>query len=63
MTFRRRLKLSAKQRIEMWSRWKAGQSLHAIGRAAFFCRSNKQLPILEWEPHAENLTLQKLLDW
>jgi IS30 family transposase len=33
MTFRRRLKLSAKQRIEMWSRWKAGQSLHAIGRA------------------------------
>ena len=33
MTFRRRWKLSAKQRIEMWSRWKAGQSLHAIGRA------------------------------
>jgi hypothetical protein len=24
---------SASQRIEMWGRWKAGQSLHAIGRA------------------------------
>jgi Helix-turn-helix domain len=33
MTFRRRRKLSANQRIDMWSRWKAGQSLHAIGRA------------------------------
>ncbi|HEY6306356.1 MAG TPA: IS30 family transposase [Candidatus Angelobacter sp.] len=29
----RRWKLSAGQRAEMWSRWKAGQSLHAIGRA------------------------------
>jgi IS30 family transposase len=33
MTVRRRWKLSAKQRIEMWSRWKGGQSLHEIGRA------------------------------
>jgi IS30 family transposase len=33
MTIRRRWKLSAKQRIEMWGRWKAGQSLHEIGRA------------------------------
>jgi IS30 family transposase len=33
MTIRRRWKLSAKQRIEMWGRWKAGQSLHQIGRA------------------------------
>jgi IS30 family transposase len=33
MTFRRRVKLSANQRIDMWGRWKAGQSLHAIGRA------------------------------
>ena len=32
MTFRRRVKLSAKQRIDMWRRWKAGQSLHEIGR-------------------------------
>jgi IS30 family transposase len=33
MTFRRRWKLSANQRIDMWGRWKAGQSLHEIGRA------------------------------
>src|ERR1700686_1339187 len=33
MTLRRRVKLSANQRINLWSRWKAGQSLHAIGRA------------------------------
>ena len=29
----RRVKLSALQRTEMWSRWKLGQSLHEIGRA------------------------------
>src|SRR5579871_3039571 len=29
----RRGKLSLAQRAEMWSRWKAGQSLNAIGRA------------------------------
>jgi IS30 family transposase len=29
----RRWKLSAEQRADMWSRWKAGESLHAIGRA------------------------------
>src|SRR6202166_4316372 len=28
----RRWKLSVVQRAEMWNRWKAGQSLHAIGR-------------------------------
>jgi IS30 family transposase len=28
----RRWKLSSAQRAEMWNRWKAGQSLHAIGR-------------------------------
>src|ERR1700692_3829107 len=33
MPFRRRVRLSANQRIDMWSRWKAGQSLHEIGRA------------------------------
>src|ERR1700720_3190456 len=33
MTLRRRVKLSANQRVDMWSRWKAGQSLHEIGRA------------------------------
>ena len=27
------MKLSANQRIDMWVRWKAGQSLHEIGRA------------------------------
>jgi IS30 family transposase len=29
----RRWKLSSDQRADMWNRWKAGQSLHAIGRA------------------------------
>ena len=29
----RRWKLSAAQRADMWRRWKAGQSLHEIGRA------------------------------
>jgi helix-turn-helix protein len=29
----RRWKLSPAQRADMWGRWKAGQSLHAIGRA------------------------------
>jgi len=29
----RRWKLSVSQRIDMWGRWKAGQSLHEIGRA------------------------------
>jgi len=29
----RRLRLSAMQRTDMWGRWKAGQSLHEIGRA------------------------------
>src|ERR1700691_916631 len=33
MTFKRRFKLSEQQRNDMWSRWKAGQSLHEIGRA------------------------------
>jgi len=33
MTQGRRVRLSALQRTEMWGRWKAGQSLHEIGRA------------------------------
>src|SRR6202140_6009723 len=33
MTQRIRVKLSATQRNDLWSRWKAGQSLHEIGRA------------------------------
>ena len=33
MPFRKRVKLSANQRTDMWSRWKVGQSLHEIGRA------------------------------
>jgi IS30 family transposase len=33
MTQARRVRLSAIQRIDLWSRWKAGQSLHEIGRA------------------------------
>jgi IS30 family transposase len=33
MAQRRRWKLSATQRADMWQQWKAGQSLNAIGRA------------------------------
>src|ERR1700680_2127152 len=33
MTQARRVRLSAVHRIDMWSRWKAGQSLRQIGRA------------------------------
>ena len=33
MTHSRRGRLSAAQRTDLWSRWKAGQSLHEIGRA------------------------------
>src|ERR1700675_1062074 len=33
MKFRRRVKLSEEQRSDMWRSWKAGQSLHEIGRA------------------------------
>src|SRR5580692_6892850 len=33
MKHARRWKLSAAQRTDMWGRWKAGQSLHEIGRA------------------------------
>ena len=32
MTQGKRMALSAAQRTELWSRWKAGQSLHTIGR-------------------------------
>ena len=33
MTQARRVRLSAMQRVDLWRRWKAGQSLHEIGRA------------------------------
>jgi IS30 family transposase len=33
MTASKRTRLSASQRAEVWRRWKAGDSLHAIGRA------------------------------
>jgi hypothetical protein len=33
MTRRKRSKLSATQKTEIWKRWKAGQPLHEIGRA------------------------------
>ena len=33
MTYSRRGRLSATQKADLWSRWKAGQSLHEIGRA------------------------------
>jgi hypothetical protein len=33
MTQGKRVALSAAQRTDLWSRWKAGQSLHVIGRA------------------------------
>jgi hypothetical protein len=34
MTQGKRDRLSAEQRTDMWRRWKAGESLHEIGRAA-----------------------------
>jgi hypothetical protein len=43
MTQGRRDRLSAEQRIDMWRRWKAGDSLHEIG-AAPFCR-NVRTPV------------------
>jgi IS30 family transposase len=33
MTASKRTRLSASQRVEVWRRWKTGESLHAIGRA------------------------------
>src|SRR5580698_5001991 len=33
MAQKRRWKLSAEQRSDLWKRWKTGESLHAIGRA------------------------------
>ena len=33
MTQGKRADLSAAQRTDIWGRWKAGQSLHEIGRA------------------------------
>src|SRR6202034_972749 len=33
MTRRKRSRLSAAQKTEIWKRWKAGQTLHEIGRA------------------------------
>jgi hypothetical protein len=33
MTQGKRDRLSTEQRIDMWRRWKAGESLHEIGRA------------------------------
>jgi hypothetical protein len=33
MTRGKRDRLSAEQRTDMWRRWKAGESLHEIGRA------------------------------
>jgi hypothetical protein len=38
------VKLSANQRVDMWSRWKAGQSLHQIGRA--FGKSHVSIHLL-----------------
>src|SRR5271154_1987131 len=32
MTQRKRSRLSPTQEVDVWKRWKAGQSLHAIGR-------------------------------
>jgi len=33
MTLGKRSRFSPNQRTDIWSRWKAGQSLHEIGRA------------------------------
>jgi IS30 family transposase len=38
------VRLSAEQRTDMWRRWKAGESLHEIGRA--FCKSHASIQFL-----------------
>jgi Helix-turn-helix domain len=40
----RRVRLSAEQRTDMWRRWKAGESLHEIGRA--FGKSHASIQFL-----------------
>src|ERR1700731_300330 len=40
----RRNKLSLEQRIDIWRRWKAGESLHEIGRA--FGKANNSIRFL-----------------
>src|SRR6202035_4168517 len=47
MKFRRRVKLSANQRIDMWGRWKAGQSLHEIGSTFGKCRVSIQFMLAQ----------------
>jgi len=37
MTQEKRFGLSAAQKSDMWRRWKAGQSLHEIGRLSGTC--------------------------
>src|SRR6201984_2996500 len=41
---KKRIRLSAMQRVEVWRRWKAGESLHAIGRA--LCNNNVVIHLL-----------------
>jgi hypothetical protein len=45
----RRFGLSAAQKSEVWSRWKAGQTLHEIGRA--FGKPNGCDLLARWANH------------
>ena len=45
MTQGKRFGLSAVQKSDMWCRWKAGQSLHEIGRA--FGKSHSSAKLLK----------------
>ena len=47
MTQGRRARLSAEQRTEIWRGWKAGDSLHEIGRA--FGKDHGSIQFLLWQ--------------
>ncbi len=48
MTQGKRFGLSAVQKSNMWCRWKAGQSLHEIGRAFGKSHSSVHSPLFEF---------------
>jgi len=49
-----RLGLSAIDKCEIWSRWKAGQTLHEIGRAYGKCHNTIRAVATQFEPGFEN---------
>jgi len=68
----KRWKLSSTQRAEVWSRWKAGQSLHAIGRwlgkdyLSFILKpkygDDLKVNAWNWRPTVEFLRVEGIID-